>query len=98
MNDRISRKLLLVHINGAHLYPFRMKNNDTGRVAFRLSKQGNTKSDSVEVEDELEMINKVTKQNYMVRARTIKPTSQGGVVGLYRLKERSISNYRIQLD
>lgn len=95
MSERISRKLELAHISGALLYPVRIKNQDTGRIAFRLSTQGNTKDDSIEIEDEQIMIYKVLKENYMVRARTLKPASQGGIAGLYRLKERSIRDYRI---
>jgi hypothetical protein len=97
MSDLISKKLILVHANGANLYPVRMKDRDTGRVAFRLSKRGNTKKDSIEVVDELEMIRKVTKENYMVRARTVKPVSQGGSVGLYRLQERSIRKHYVNI-
>lgn len=96
MNERFSKKLILNHVSGAILFPFRMKNRDTGQIAFRLSKKGNTKADSIEVVDELEMIEKVTKQNYTVRARTIKTAAQGGYSGLYRLKERSIRDYKIQ--
>lgn len=90
MNDRISKKLVLIHKNGSRLYPVKMKNRDTGHIAFRLSKGGNTKEDSIEIQDELEMINKVIKENYMVRARTIKPVTKGGANGLYRLMEQSI--------
>lgn len=95
MSEQISRKLELVHISGALLYPVRIKNRDTGRIAFRLSKCGNTKDDSIEVEDEQAMIDKVLNENYMVRARTLKTASQGGIAGLYRLRERSIRDYRI---
>lgn len=98
MNERISRKLELVHSSGALLYPVRIKNRDTGRIAFRLSEQGNTKGDSIEVEDEQAMIDKVLNGNYMVRARTLEPASRGGLAGLYRLKERSIRDHRIQRD
>lgn len=95
MNERFSNKLELIHVTGASLYPVKVRNRDTGRIAFRLSKAGNTKNDSIEIEDELEMIEKVLNQNYMVRARTLKPATQGGLTGLYRLKERSVRNYRV---
>ena len=98
MSERISRKLELVHSTGALLYPVRMKNRDTGRIAFRLSKQGNTKEDSIEVVGERDMIDKVLNENYMVRAGTLEPVSRGGIHGLYRLKERSIRDYRIHSD
>ena len=72
-----------------------MKNRDTGKLAFRLSKGGNTKSDSIEIEDESEMIKKVINEDYMIRARTKEPLSQGGRSGLYRLKERAIKHYSL---
>lgn len=96
MSERITRKLELVHSSGALLYPVRIENRDTGRIAFRLSKLGNTKGDSIEVEDAQVMIDKVLNENYMVRARTLEPASRGGIQGLYRLKERSIRDYRIR--
>lgn len=98
MNERITQKLELVHNSGALLYPVRIKSRDTGRIAFRLSKQGNTKDDSIEVEDEQVMIDKVLNENYMVRARTLVSASRGGIQGLYRLKERSIRDYRVHSD
>lgn len=98
MNEVLSSKLVLVHNSGDLLYPVKMKNRDTGRIAFRLSRRGNTKSDSIEVEDESEMINKITRENYMVRARTRKHTSQGGRTGLYRCNDRSIREYRLNRD
>lgn len=91
MNDMLSNKLELEHKSGEKLYPMKMKNRDTGCVAFRLSKRGNTKSDSIEVVDELEMITKVINEGYMVRARTVKT---GGRSGLYRLGQQSISSYK----
>jgi hypothetical protein len=95
MSELLYRKLRLNHTEGDVLYPARMKNMDTGRVAFRLSKRGNTKADSIEVTDEQEMIRKVTTQGYKVRARTIKPVSKGGRGGLYSLTETSIRDWQL---
>lgn len=95
MSELLCRTLRLTHKEGDVLYPVRMKNKDTGRVAFRLSKAGNTKADSIEVMDEQEMILKVTQQGYKVRARTERPTSQGGRTGLYALGERAIREWQL---
>lgn len=95
MNATLCYKLKLKHSNGDILYPARMVNRDTGRVAFRLSKGGNTKSDSIEIEEEDEMIKLVTKRGYRVRARTEKPASQGGRTGLYAIDERAIISWQI---
>ncbi|ANG63062.1 hypothetical protein A8C75_11650 [Marinobacterium aestuarii] len=95
MSDTLCRRLQLNHIEGDILYPCRMKNQDTGLVAFRLSKGGNTKRDSIEVTDEQEMIRKVTTQGYKVRARTIEPVSQGGRTGLYTLGEQAIRDWTL---
>ena len=95
MSELISRKLILSHINAGDMYPAKMKNRDTGIVAYRLSKSGNTKKDSIEVADESEMIRKVVEEGYMVRAQTLKSASQGGRTGLYRIGQRSITSYKI---
>lgn len=95
MSELLCRKLRLIHVEGDTLYPVRMKNRDTGVVAFRLSKKGNTKADSIEVIDEHEMILKVTQEGYKVRARTQKPTSKGGRTGLYALNETAIKLWHI---
>lgn len=55
---------------GAKQIPVRMKNQDTGRVAFRLSKIGNTKSDSIEVEEEAEALRLCQTGQYMIRVIT----------------------------
>ncbi|GHB02554.1 hypothetical protein ACFFLG_19105 [Shewanella indica] len=94
MNELLCRKLRLTHKNGQVLYPVRIKNNDTGKLAFRLSKKGNTKAEGIEVSDEQDMILKVTTQGYKVRARTEQPPSQGGIAGLYALDQRSISHWQ----
>lgn len=95
MKNIFSEKLILIHQSGDELYPVRMKNRDTGKIAFRLSKKGNTKLDSIEVEDEALMIFKVLNERYMVRARTKLPINRGGRAGLYHHNERSIKNYRL---
>lgn len=55
---------------GAKQIPVRMKNQDTGRVAFRLSKIGNTKSDSIEVDEEAEALRLCQTGQYLIRVIT----------------------------
>lgn len=95
MKTTLSEKLVLSHSSGVKLYPVRMKNRDTGTVAYRLSKKGNTKPDSIEVVDEDDMILKVLEQGYAVRARTVEPNSQGGISGLYKINQQAIYNYSL---
>ena len=93
MTDTLCRKLRLVHVSGDILYPARVKDRDTGQLAFRVAKGGNTKNDSTPVMDEDEMMRKVTRQGYRVRARTEKPASRGGREGLYAIDERAIRSW-----
>lgn len=95
MNKLFSTKLRFTHKSGANLYPVMMRDRNTGKQEFRLSKIGNTKADSIFVTDEDEMTKMVTKLNYLVRARTIASTRHGGINGLYRLNGRSIQSFQI---
>ena len=65
-----SQKFYFEHKSGQRLYPVTMKNRDTGRVAFRVSKLGNLKEDGLEV-DEDEMVQKVLEEGYAVRMTTL---------------------------
>ncbi|HAS6222287.1 TPA: hypothetical protein I7183_23050 [Vibrio vulnificus] len=82
-------KFYLIHESGDHLYPCRIKNRDTGKVSFRVSKggkNGNTKAIGQEVECELEVESLVLEHGYAVRAKTKDKTRNG----LYKLNQRSI--------
>lgn len=81
-----SQLFYLEHRSGDKLYPVRIKNRDTGVVAFRLSKRGNTKKDSIEVTDESVMKSKVLNEGYAVRASTLNRSR----FGLYRFGAREI--------
>lgn len=79
----------LLHESGDQLYPCRMKNRDTGKVAFRVSKggeKGNTKEVGQEIDCELEVKRLVLEHGYAVRAKTLDKTRNG----LYKLGQRSI--------
>jgi len=95
MENIFCKNLILIHKFGEELYPVKMKNRDTGKQTFRISKSGNTKVDSIEIEDESVMISKVVHESYSVRARTLKRTVDGGRGGLYRLNGPGIKSYRI---
>ncbi len=92
MSEIFCRRLRLYHTSGDLLFPVKMKDRDTGRAAFRLSKEGNKKTDSIEVTDEQEMIRKVTTEGYAVRARTEKP---GGRQGLFKIDQRGILRWEL---
>lgn len=55
---------------GAKHIPVRMKNRDTGRVAFRVSKTGDTKNESMEVDKEAEAHRLCQMGQYMIRVIT----------------------------
>lgn len=95
MSDLLCRKLQLKHVEGEVFYPVRMKDRETGEIAFSVSKGDNTKQDSIPVTDEEEMILKVTTQGYKVRARTEAPPSRGGRTGLYSLTHRAIRSWQL---
>jgi len=40
--DRFSRALCFVLAGGVEIYPVRVKRRDTGKLAFRISRNGNT--------------------------------------------------------
>lgn len=87
-DERFAKSFYLLHVNGAHLYPVRMKNRDTGRSCFRVSKGGaggNTKAAGREVEDE-ETLLRLVLGGYAVRAAQLK----GGSANLYRVGDRAI--------
>ena len=87
--NAFSELFYLLHETGDKLYPVRMKNRDTGKYAFRVSKGGagaNTKSAGLEIEDEHEMVHYVFELGYAVRAATI-DRSKGG---LFKVGQRSI--------
>jgi hypothetical protein len=75
-----------VHKSGNLLYPVMIRNRDTQRVAFRVAKAGNTRDDSLEV-NEAKMKRLVLQQNYAVRMSTL----DGKRTGLYRATGTAIT-------
>ena len=74
--SRMSMRLKLSHVSGDHLYPVRMKNTQTGKVAFRVSEKGNRLTDCIEVDCERTMLDYVVQTGYSVRARTLPNTKK----------------------
>ncbi|EOX4805143.1 hypothetical protein ACFKIT_003765 [Vibrio alginolyticus] len=88
-SELFSELFYLVHESGDELYPYRIKNRDTGKVAFRVSEggeKGNTKEVSEEIDCEYEVKRLVLEHGYAVRAQTLDKTRSG----LYKLGQRSI--------
>ncbi len=86
--DLYCRRFCFVHESGDRLYAYRVRNNDTGTLAFRVSDQRVIKDLEQEAEDEAEMMRLVLDLNYQVRMSTLPGTRkrQGG----YRRHGRSI--------
>lgn len=87
--ERFCGRLKFVLHDGAVMFPVRMKNRDSGRVAFRLTTgtgSGNTKDASDEVEGEDQMIDLVCRHNRAIRLSTADGTRQG----IYRRTGRSV--------
>lgn len=90
LSDLFSRRFSFVLKTGEELFPVRMKNRQTGLVAFRVSKGGtggNTKESGIEVEDENEMVRYVLELGYGVRASTLDKKKSG----LYKPDGRSVA-------
>lgn len=72
----------------------RMKNRQTGLIAFRVSKGGtggNTKENGLEVWDENEMVRYVLELGFSVRASTLDKK----ISGLYRPEGRTVAQVRV---
>ena len=68
------------HESGKRLYPYRLRNRDTGRIAFRVAKPGagaNRKVNQVELDDVEEVFRHVFSLGYSVRMRGEDPKFNG---------------------
>jgi hypothetical protein len=84
--ELFSKKFCFIHSDGRELYAVKMKNLDSGVLAFRVSLNGNKKSDGLEV-DEDQMIQLVRYKNYSVRMTTLNRTVPAS---LFRMTGKSI--------
>jgi hypothetical protein len=88
-SELFSYKFYLAHKEGHKLYPIRIKNRETGKLAFRVSEggtRGNTKEIGLEITDENQVKNYVLKKGFAVRVSTVNKSVQG----LYKVGQRSI--------
>lgn len=86
--ERFATSFYLLHVDGTHLYPVRIRNRDSGQACFRVSQGGaggNTKTAGREVEDEATLL-RLVDSGYMVRAAP----RNGGPANLYRVGQRAI--------
>ena len=92
IDEIFGRTFCLIHKAGVRLYPVRVKNRDSGKVAFRISsggKGGNTKDIGSEETDESVVFGKVTVDGWAVRV-----ASRGRKTkGLYKIGEKSITGF-----
>jgi hypothetical protein len=87
-DDRFAKTFHLVRHDGRKIVPVMTKNRDTGKVAFRVAKMGNTKDDMLEVLDEAELLRHCESGLYQVRARPLDKSTPASLV-------RPLLNHRI---
>ncbi len=88
LDARFAQTFHLVSNEGRKVVPVRMKNQDTGLVAFRLAKMGNTKDGQREVSDEAELLRLCETGRYQVRAQPLDKSGPANFV-------RPLLNHRI---
>lgn len=88
LDTRFAKTFHLVSNEGRKVVPVRMKNQDSGLVAFRLAKMGNTKDGQREVTDEAELLRLCETGQYQVRAQPLDKSSPANFV-------RPLLNHRI---
>ena len=88
LDERFAQTFHLVSSEGKKVVPVRMKNRDTGLVAFRLAKMGNTKDGQREVTDEAELLRLCETGQYQVRAQPLDKSGPANFV-------RPLLNHRI---
>lgn len=94
-NDRLCQRVRFILHDGCELFPIRMKNRETGLIAFRVSEGGtggNTIEQTIEVTDENKMIDMVCKQEMSVRLSS----ADGKRQGQYRKGRRAVRT--VELD
>lgn len=87
--DNVSSRLMCVLLDGTKLFPSKMKNRKTNRVAYRVSaggKGGNTLEDGEEIDSEDQMIDLVVNHGYAVRMANAKTAAKS----LYKLHARAV--------
>lgn len=80
------------HDSGDRLFPVRLLNRSTGTQAYRVSRDGNTKADHIELQDDQELLRHVRDLGYSARARC----KESGRNGLYSPAGHSIVRLVVQ--
>ena len=86
--DRFARAFHLVRHDGRVIVPVRMRDRDTGNVAFRVAKMGNTKDGQREIHDEAELLRLCESGQYQVRAQPLDKSTPANFI-------RPLRNHRI---
>ena len=71
-SDRAAKTFYLMSPNGVKIFPVRMKDLKTGRIAFRLAipgRRANTRENVIEVEDESTAYQMAASRKYIIRAQ-----------------------------
>jgi hypothetical protein len=83
----------LIHASGVRLFPVRIRNRDTGKIAFRISRGGtggNTKDAGSEETNEFVVFDRVIRDRWSVRVASL----DCKIEGLYKLNRCSITGYK----
>lgn len=87
--DNVSTRLMCVLLDGTKLFPVKMKNRKTSRIAYRVSaggKGGNSLGEGEEIDSEDQMIDLVVNHGYAVRMANAKTAAKS----LYKLRARAV--------
>lgn len=85
-SDRVCREFWLIDVDGRRHFPIRIKNRDTGRIAFNVSNSGNLKSAVIEVDDIDSVADFVLQKAYSVRVVSEDLPQKTGLIGLNKRK------------
>jgi len=88
--DRFAQSFAFVLNNGDVVRPIRLRDRDSGRVAFKVSERGNTNDDAQLVDDEETLANLVLDRGFRVRCST----QNGDRDGLFSPKGRTVIEIR----
>ena len=85
-SDRVCREFWLIDADGRRHFPVRIKNRNTGRIAFNVSDSGNLKSAITEVDAIESVADLVLKKAYSVRVVSEDLPRKEGLIGLNKRK------------
>jgi hypothetical protein len=88
-DGRISTRFWFQHESGARLYPYKLRDQRTGRIAFRVAPGGkgaNKVENQTQIDDEADVFRHVFGKGWSVRMRSL----DRSVEGLYNKDGHSI--------